>query len=492
MGDWRLFAVVLAPAAAAALSPALSRVRHGPPAAALLAAAAQFATLLSLLPAALSGAPIETAALPLAAGATLRLRADALGLLFALVSSGLWAATAVYAAGYLAATGERRVGAFYAWLGVCLSAAAGIALSAGPLPFLIFYELLTLATYPLVIFTGKPEALAAGRKYLVYALCGGQLLLVATAWALSLVPGAEFAPGGFLSGSAGPAALSFLFFLFAAGFAVKAAVMPLHGWLPAAMAAPVPVSALLHAVAVVKAGAFGFLRLTGFVFGPGLTGELGAGRVLAGLAAATIVIASLRALRETNLKRRLAYSTVSQLSYIVLGAALGSTAAFAAAAFHIAAHGLMKITLFFCAGALYAHAHVEDASQLGGVGRRMPLTMGAFAVAALGLAGMPALAGFVVKWELGSGAAQAGRPLFIAALMASAVLNFAYFFPLVHAAFFGKDGGRTRLDEPSAALWGPPVLTAAGALALGLFPDAGASLHRLAWAAARACAGGAP
>ncbi|MDP3541967.1 MAG: proton-conducting transporter membrane subunit [Elusimicrobiota bacterium] len=492
MGEGRLFAVVLAPLAAAALSLLLRRVPLGPPAVSVLAAAIQFSILLSLLPGTLSGLPAETAALPLAAGASLRLRADALGLLFALVSSGLWAVTAVYAAGYLGATGEKRLGAFYAYLGVCLSAAAGIALSAGPLSFLVFYEILTLATYPLVVFTGKPAAVAAGRKYLVYALGAGQLLLVATVWALWLAPGAEFTPGGFLAGRASPAALSALFFLFAAAFAVKAAVMPLHGWLPSAMAAPVPVSALLHAVAVVKAGAFGFLRLTGFVFGPALTGELGAGRVLAWAAAATIVIASLRALGETNLKRRLAYSTIGQLSYIVLGAALGSTAAFAAAAFHIAAHGLMKITLFFCAGGLYAHAHVEDVSEMNGIGRRMPLTMGAFALAALGLAGMPALAGFLVKWNLGWGAADAGRPLFIAVLIVSAVLNFAYFFPIVHSAFFGKGGGNLRLEEPSAALWGPPVLTALGALAVGLFPDAGASLYRLAWAAARACAGGAP
>lgn len=485
-GDLRPLAAVLAPLLAVPLILLSSRRPNLRESWTFAAALTQFSVLFSMLPEVLSGSSPESLLPALGPGLSLHLRADPLGFLFALLASGLWMLTSVYSVGYMRAERSPRQTGYFAAFAVCLSAAAGIALAANLLVFVVFYEILTVATYPLVVHTRKPEALAAGRKYLIYTLSAGQCLLVAAVWAQSLAPGAEFAAGGFLSGKASPPVLALLFFLFMAGVGVKAAVMPLHGWLPAAMAAPVPVSALLHAVAVVKAGAFGCVRISGFVFGIDLIRELGADRVLALAAGATIVIASLRALSEMDLKRRLAYSTISQLSYIVLGTALGSPAALAGAIFHIAAHGVMKITLFFCAGSFHSGLHTYDIKKLAGAGRRMPVTMTAFAVGALGLTGMPLLAGFVSKWNLGWGALQAGQGLYIAVLVASALLNFAYFFPIIYEGFWGGEGKGLSFEEPRPELWIPPALTAVLALILGLFPQSFLSLLRLAWAAASA------
>jgi multicomponent Na+:H+ antiporter subunit D len=257
------------------------------------------------------------------------------------------------------------------------------------------------------------------------------------------------------------------------------------------MVAPTPVSALLHAVAVVKAGTFALVRVVGWVFGVDLMSELGLDAVLVAAAAATILLASLRALGEPSLKRRLAYSTVGQLSYIVLGAGLGSAAALAGAMFHLAAHACMKITLFLCAGSIYARTHRSEVGELAGLGRRMPITMGAFALASLGLAGMPALAGFVSKWHLGAGALDAGHGAVIAVLLVSGLLNVAYLVPISHAAFFAGEG-RFRFAEGSPTLWVPLAATALASLALGLAPSAGLAFYDLAWQAAGSLAGGTP
>jgi multicomponent Na+:H+ antiporter subunit D len=449
-----------------------------------LAAVVKLALVASLLPPVLGGAVVELTPLELVPGLALHLRADAFGLLFALVASALWLVTSLYSVGYMRAGGYGNQTGYFASFAVCVSATIGIAFAANLPTFFVFYEILTVATYPLVVHFRTPEALAAGRKYLVYTLVAGQALLLAIVATQAIAPGASFRPGGFLAGRADGWVLGLLFVLFIAGVGVKAGIMPLHGWLPAAMVAPTPVSALLHAVAVVKAGAFGCVRVVGFVFGVDLVRELGAGTALAAVAAATILLASFRALGEGHLKRRLAYSTISQLSYIVLGAALGSPAALAGAMFHIAAHGAMKITMFFCAGAIYARTHLDQIADLGGVGRRMPVTMGAFTLGALGLAGLPLLAGFVSKWNLGVGALEAGEAVFIAVLLASGLLNFGYFFPIVHAAFFGR-GQSERAAEAGPALTLPLVLTAGAALALGVYPDAGLHLYQLAWLAAR-------
>ena len=480
----RMLAAVVVSMVAAALIAASGRRPNLRETWTFLAAGLKLALVLSLLPAVLAGEVVETAPLMIVPGLALHLRADALGLLFALVASGLWLLTSIYSVGYMRAGGYDRQTGYFTSFAVCLSATIGIAFAANLPTFFIFYEILTIATYPLVIHSRTAEAVVAGRLYLVYTLAAGQALLIAAIWAQSLAPGASFQPGGFLEGRIDGAALGLMFLLFICGVGVKAAIMPLHGWLPAAMVAPTPVSALLHAVAVVKAGAFGCLRVVGFVFGVDTLRAAGADLALATVASVTIVVASLRALGEGHLKRRLAYSTISQLSYIVLGAALGSAAALAGAMFHIAAHGAMKITLFFCAGAIYVRTHLEQIADLGGIGRRMPLTMTAFAVCAFGLAGLPLLAGFVSKWLLGVGAVDAGHPVFIAVLIVSGVLNFAYFFPIVYAAFFHKRA-EPQYDESGLALTAPLALTGLAALVLGIHPGAGLHLYELAWQAAR-------
>jgi multicomponent Na+:H+ antiporter subunit D len=455
-----------------------------------VAAGLKFLLILSMVPAVLKGGVVETSPLELLPGMSLHLRVDLFGLIFALLASGLWIITSVYSVGYMRAGHYGHQTGYFASFAVCLSATIGLAFSANLLTFFVFYEILTLATYPLVAHDRNAEALAAGRQYLVYTLGAGQLLLVAIVWTHILAPGAQFQPGGFLTGKAPLGVLAILFSLFILGVGVKAAIMPLHGWLPAAMVAPTPVSALLHAVAVVKAGVFGCIRIVHYVFGINLLHQMGADVLLASAAGATILIASIRALGENNLKRRLAYSTVSQLSYIVLGAALGSTAALAGAMFHIVAHGLMKITLFFCAGAIYVKTHKREIPELAGLGRQMPITFGAFTLGALGLAGTPLFAGFVSKWNLGLGALQAAHPVFLAVLVISGLLNFAYFFPIVYSAFFDHAATPLRFDEAGPTLWLPLAATAIISVILGIYPNAGPALYQLAWKAAESVISG--
>jgi multicomponent Na+:H+ antiporter subunit D len=433
-----------------------------------------------MLPAVLAGQIIETAPFNLAPGIALHLRADACGLVFALLSSFLWIATSVYNIGYMRALKYGHETGYYACFAVALSAAIGIALSANLLTLFIFYEILTLATYPLVFHARTKEAIDGGHKYLVYTLAAGQVLLVAIIWTMIVAPGAGFTAGGFLAGKAPMAVLQVLFVLFILGFGVKAAVMPLHDWLPTAMVAPTPVSALLHAVAVVKAGAFGFVRVAGFVFGPALIKDIGVGTLLAWLASITIIVASLRALSEDGLKRRLAYSTVGQLSYVVLGTAIASPLAFLGAIFHIVAHAFMKITLFFCAGAIYATTHKENVSEMKGIGRQMPLTMAAFTIGTIAIVGTPFWVGFVSKWNLGFGALQAGQPVFIAILVLSALLTTGYFFPIVYTAYFGSSEKELSYHEAKPSLLYPLLITAAVSFILGISPNFGLNFYDLA------------
>ena len=449
-----------------------------------VAAAVKFLLVVSMLPTVLAGGVIEAGYLELLPGWSLQLRADLFGLVFALLASGLWILTSVYSIGYMRAGRYTHQTGYFAAFAACLSATMGIAFAGNLITFFLFYEMLTLATYPLVVHDRTAEAVAAGRKYLAYTLGAGQLLLLATVAVSFLAPGADFQPGGFLLGTAPLGVLALVFVAGLVGVGAKAAIMPLHSWLPAAMVAPTPVSALLHAVAVVKAGTFGCVRLVHYVFGVDLLRAMGADTVLAAVAALTILLASVRALGEQNLKRRLAYSTVSQLSYIVLGAAIGSLAAVAGAMFHIVAHGFMKITLFFCAGAIYIKTHKLEIPDLAGLGRQMPITFGAFTLGALGLAGTPLCVGFISKWQLGAGALESGQAVFLAVLVASGILNFAYFFPVVYTAFFGRPGQAVRYDEASPALWAPLALTALVSLVLGVYPNAGLRFYDLAWAAA--------
>ncbi len=457
-----------------------------------LAAAIKCALVFSLLPDVLKHGALEAAYIKLLPGLALHLRADLFGLIFALLASVLWLVTTLYSIGYMRHGHYRHQTGYFACFAICISAAIGIAFSANLLTFFIFYEILTIATYPLVVHDRHDAALGGGRKYLGYTLCAGQVLLIAGIGISLIAPGASFQPGGFLAGRAASGVLALLFILAMIGVAVKAAIMPLHGWLPAAMVAPTPVSALLHAVAVVKAGTFGCIRIVHYVFGIDMLRALGADVVLALLASTTILLASIRALGEQNLKRRLAYSTVSQLSYIVLGAAIGTPAALAGAMFHIVAHGFMKITLFFCAGAIYVKTHKLEIPDLGGLGRQMPITFGAFTIGALGLAGTPLCVGFISKWNLGLGALQGGHPLFLIVLVASGLLNFAYFFPSVYHAFFGNPEQPFTFDEAPVTVWLPLALTALLSIVLGVYPNLGASVYHLAWQASESVLAGTP
>ncbi len=412
--------------------------------------------------------------LPLLPNLELVLRAGPLALLFVSLSTVLWLVTTIYAIGYLEGSPHRS--RFFGFFSLCVTATVGVALSGNMITFLIFYEFLTLATYPLLVHRGTEEARRAGHTYLVYTMIGGALLLLGTAWLYSLTGTLEFTPRGFLSGLGEEHrhALIIIFVLMIAGLGVKAALVPLHGWLPLAMVAPAPVSALLHAVAVVKAGAFGIVRVVYDVFGVDFATGLGVMEPLAWLAGFTIIYGSLRALFQDDLKRRLAFSTISQVSYIVLGVAIAGPIATIGGVVHLVHQGLMKITLFFCAGNLAETLGIHKVSEMNGVGRRMPWTMAAFTIGAFGMIGAPPVAGFISKWYLGMGALEAGQSWVLLVLAGSSLLNAAYFLPILHAAWFRKspeswphehDFGR---KETAWALLLPPLITAALALAAGL------------------------
>ncbi len=386
----------------------------------------------------------------------------------------LWLVTTVYAIGYLENSPHRS--RFFGFFSLCVTATVGVALAGNLITFLIFYELLTLSTYPLVVHRGTEEARRAGQSYLAYTIFGGALLLFGTVWLYTLTGTLEFTPRGFLGdlGAEHKLVLIIIFILLIAGLGVKAALVPLHGWLPQAMVAPAPVSALLHAVAVVKAGAFGIVRVVYDVFGVEYSAGLGVTEPLAWLAAFTIIYGSLRALFQDDLKRRLAFSTVSQVSYITLGVAVAGPIAAIGGVVHLVHQGIMKITLFFCAGNLAETLGIHKISEMNGVGRRMPWTMAAFTVGAFGMIGAPPVAGFISKWYLGMGALDAGQEWVILVLAGSSLLNAAYFLPILHTAWFREPPASWPKEhnfgrkETAWALLLPPLVTAAMALGAGL------------------------
>ena len=403
----------------------------------IAAAIGLFATVASMLPAALDGDSFRWSAGAYAPSVEFALQADPLGMLFATLSSLLWVFTAFYAIGYMRGLDESNQTRFFAAFAASLAAAVGIAFAANLLTIFVFYELLSVATYPLVAHDETDEARAAGRKYLLYTFFGGGVLVLGGAVLVYALAGTTtFGATAQGLATADPTLAKAAFAMLAAGFGVKAALMPLHSWLPDAMVAPTPVSGLLHAVAVVKAGAFGIARLVLDVYGPDLVGDLGVGLPLAAVAAFTLLTASVIALRQDRLKRRLAYSTISQLSYIVLGLALLGPTAITGGLLHIPAHAFMKLTLFFCAGIIHVETHTDYISEMDGIGKRMPLTMTAFAIAAAGMAGIPLVAGFVSKWFILVGAVEVSEAIFAVALLVSGVLNIAYFWPIVYGAFF--------------------------------------------------------
>jgi multicomponent Na+:H+ antiporter subunit D len=429
------------------------------------------------VPTVLAGETLECTLLRILPGIDLALRVDPLGLLFALGASTLWLVTTFYSMGYMRTLAEGRQTRYFCCFSVALSATLGVAFSANLLTTFLFYEALTLVTYPLVAHKGTAEARAGSRIYVIYLLGAAKvLLLTAIVLTYNLAGTLEFSPAGVFSQAvqrAHPTLLAIVFVLFLFGFA-KCALMPLHGWLPAAMVAPTPVSALLHAVAVVKTGVFTVLRVMLFVFGTDAMRSLGVDGIAIALACTTIVTASVIALTRDNLKARLAYSTVSQLSYILLGAALLTSSGIVGGVVHLTNHALAKITLFFCAGSIYVSSHRTEVSQLSGIGRRMPWTMAAFAVATLSMIGVPPSGGFVTKWYLVLGSMERGSLVVLTMLLLSSLLNAAYFLPVVTTAFFGRvNGGRGDDDIREIPLVVVPlVATAAASLLVGIFPDA--------------------
>jgi len=365
---------------------------------------------------------VYEASFPLAPGLIILLRVDALALLFISLSATLWFLTTIYAIAYFGTKPE--LSRFFGFFSLCVASTTGLALSGSLISFFIFFELLTLSTWPLVAHKQDKPSLSAARVYLAYALPGSAALLVAIIWLESATGPVLFTEPPDLSGL-DPLSLRAIFALFIIGVGVKAAIVPLHGWLPSAMAAPAPVSSLLHAVAVVKAGAFGVVRVVYDVFGAGNMLELGLSTPLAVIASVTIIWGSVRALQQVEIKKRLAYSTVSQVSYIVLGAALASPLAMIGGLVHLIHQGLMKITLFFCAGIFDERAGVKRIEGLNGLGPRLPWTAACFSLGAMGMIGLPPLAGFVSKFYLGLGALEAGAPWVLAVLAASTLLNAA-------------------------------------------------------------------
>ena len=440
----------------------------------LLAAICKFLLVITLLPQVLAGHTFYAVLFPFLPGVPIALRVDALGLLFALLASFLWILTTLYSIGYMRPLREHAQTRYYACFAVTLSATMGVAFSANLITLYLFYEILTLITYPLVVHKETEEAQAGARKYLLYLLGTSKVFFLAAIIGTSVLTGGslDFRSGGMLPRTAPAAALIVIYFLYLAGIG-KAAIMPFHGWLPAAMVAPTPVSGLLHAVAVVNTGVFCVLRIIFYVFGVEWMKTLHLDTWTLLIASVTILAASAFALTCDNLKARLAYSTVSQLSYILLGGALLTPAGATGGIIHIANHAFSKITLFFCAGSIYVASHKTRISELGGIGRKMPLTMAAFSIGALSMIGLPLMAGFPTKWYLALGAVAGENYAILMVLGISTLLNAAYFIPILYKAYFEKPPEHEDAypGEVSYAIVIPLLSTAIGSVVLGVYPD---------------------
>jgi multicomponent Na+:H+ antiporter subunit D len=439
-----------------------------------LAAVTKFGIVASMIPVVLGGQEIVYNLIDIVPGVGLAFRVDALGLLFALVSSSLWIITSAYSIGYMRGLDEHSQTRYFCFFALALSATIGVAFAANLLTLYLFYEMLSLATYPLVTHHQDAEAHSSGRKYLLYIM-GTSIAFVLPAMLISydLAGTLEFSKQGFLAGTGSKALIGFLLLLFIFGFA-KAAVMPFHSWLPAAMVAPTPVSALLHAVAVVKVGAFSILRVITGVFGTELLSSLHFGTVVCYVASFTVIVASLIALSQDGLKRRLAFSTISQLSYIVLGIALLSSTGMIGSMVHIAMHAFGKITLFFCAGAIFVATGKKNISEMVGLGKRMPVTMIAFFIGSLSVIGLPPCGGFISKWNLLLGTLEAHQVVMLIVLLVSTLLNAAYLLPIVYRAFFCKKEEslfENRIKEAPRWCVIPPVLSAVGSIVLFFYPQ---------------------
>lgn len=420
-------------------------------------------------PQVLAGGEYRFTAVQITGELSITLVAEPLGLLFASLASLLWIFSMFYATSYM--SHEYHCRRFFTFYTLALSATMGVAFSDNLFTLYFFYEYLALITYPLVIHNQTSEAYAAGTKYIIYCFLSGALVFLGMFAIGSFAGTLDFVPGGVPEIAAANSFLLFLAFVaLIGGFGVKAALMPLHSWLPTAMVAPTPVSALLHAVAIVKSGVFGILRVTYYLYGPEPLQKLELGNLLAAVAVLTIIIASLTAVRQNQLKSRLAYSTIAQLSYIVLGAAMLSPYGLTGGVAHLVNHALLKIVLFFCAGMIAHETGATQVSQLNGIGRRLPYTCLFLTLASLGLLGVLPLAGYISKLYLLGGSLQAGQPLLGFTLLVSTVLGSLYYFPIIIAAYFreGSYEQKNGLESTPGMFFPTAVLTVLGLL-FGLF-----------------------
>jgi multicomponent Na+:H+ antiporter subunit D len=392
--------------------------------------------VLSMLPAILDGNQVVLTLFKIAPGADIAFRVDALGMLFGLVAAPLYIVTSMYSIGYMRGLNEHGQTRFVSFFALAISATIGAAFSANLLTLYLFYEILSLATYPLVTHHQDASSRISGRRYLTFILGTSiGLVLPAMIYCYHVTGTLEFSGAGIFSGQLSQPASMVLLLMFVFGFA-KAGIMPFHSWLPAAMVAPTPVSALLHAVAVVKVGAFSIVRIITGIFGIDFLMSANLGGIVAAIASVTIIVSSCIALSQDEFKRRLAYSTIGQLSYIILGVALLSPKGVTGGMLHIAMHAFGKITLFFCAGAVFVATGKKYISQMVGIGKAMPITMGAFLIGSLSIIGLPPTGGFLSKWYLVLGTLEGDQPIMLLVLLTSSLLNAAYFMPIFYKAFF--------------------------------------------------------
>ncbi|MBA4388145.1 MAG: cation:proton antiporter [Verrucomicrobia bacterium] len=475
--SYSLLLAILAPLAGAVMVMLTGRRPNVREACSLVAALAMFGIVVSLVKPVLAGQKLVCHLFSILPGVSVTLRADSFSMVFALVASLLWVVTVFYSLGYMRSLHEHAQTRFNACFALALFGAIGCAFADNLFTLYLFYEIVSVSTYPLVAHHQDKEGYEGGRKYLTYLTATAKgLVLPAMIMTYVLCGTLDFSDNirtGIFPSDASRWMVTITYACLILGFA-KNGVMPFHSWLPGAMVAPTPVSALLHAVAVVKVGVFSTTRVMLFVFGVDKMTAFDLGIPTAYFVSFTILAASLIALSKDNLKARLAYSTVSQLSYIILGVALLTPMAIEGGIVHIVNHAFAKITLFFCAGAIYVASHKKNISEMKGLGRVMPLTFAAFAVASLGMIGVPPVGGFVSKWYLLIGAIDAHQLGIILVLMASTVLNIAYFAPVVYSAFFGKPAdvhAHDGLGEAPLAMLVPILITALLSVAAGVFPD---------------------
>lgn len=450
----------------------------------LIGAVLTFLSVLFLLPHLLKGGSYSCTLFELWPGIAIRFHVDGLGILFAGTASFLWILAAVYCIGYMRGLNEHAQTRFYVCYAVSVGAAMGGAFAGSLFTLYLFYEIVSIFTYPLVMHHQDEEGYEGGRKYIVYLMFTSKAFLLPAMAIIYVQCGTlDFAAGdiayGIFPQGASKTLVMVSYFLLFFGFA-KAGVMPLHSWLPSAMVAPTPVSALLHAVVVVKIGVFSICRMMLSVYGTELLSDTGLGIFTAYFVSFTIIMASVIALTKTNLKARLAYSTVSQLSYIILGVALLTPSGITGGLIHIANHAFSKITLFFAAGCIFVATQKKDIREMAGLGFVMPFTMLAFGLASLSMIGVPPVSGFVSKWYLALGTMDLNNILLLSVLMLSSLLNAGYFAPIVYTAFFGKSGsgepvpekGKSPETRPLILLMLIPLsITALISVFIGMKPD---------------------